>query len=116
MILKVIGLVLKFFHGILIALLWLSPLYLTNPALLLGAIAFQSAILAHQKFLNDKCILTIWEESLTGQKIKYHKGKSMAGFNGILSTWIGTEGMLRVNTFIPYSAIIANCAKIYLGL
>ncbi len=116
MILKVIGLLLKFLHGILVILLWLSPLYMTNPSLLLSAIAFQSVILAHQKLLHDKCILTIWEETLTGKKIKYHKGKSMAGFNGILAKWIGVDGMLWVNTVIPYIVIIANSAKIYAGL
>ncbi len=40
----------------------------------------------------------------------------MAGFNGILSKWIGVNGMLWVNTIIPYTVIIANCAKIYIGL
>jgi hypothetical protein len=89
---------------------------MTNPALLLGVIALQSAILAHQQFLDKKCILTLWEEQLTGVKIKYYNGKTMAGFNWILAKWFGIDGMLLINSILPHVVIIANCAKIYIGL
>ena len=112
MIDKILGYLLRFFHAILILGLWLSPFYLTDSILLLFAIVLQAGILAQLRFMEDRCILTIIEEKLTGEKIAYHKGKSMAGFNGVLAKWIGIDGMLTINSYTPFFVIIADALKV----
>lgn len=109
-----LGKILKFLHGLLIAALWLSPLYMTNLYLLLGAIALQTLILIQFYFTNNRCVLTMLEEVITGEKITYYEGKSMAGFNGVLAKWIGLENMLTINRYIPYIVILANSYKVSL--
>jgi hypothetical protein len=112
MIREIAGFILKVLHGILIFALWLSPFYMTNRYWLLGTIAFQTAILAHFHLFEGKCILTMAEEWISGEKIIYYQGKSMAGFNGIIRKIFGTDTMLAINNYVPHFVIIANCYKL----
>jgi hypothetical protein len=112
MIGKILGFILQILHGIFIFGLWFSPFYITNRYLLLWAIAIQSAILAHMHFFDKRCVVTMLEEWLTSEKIVYHEGKSMAGFNGILTRTVGVDTMLNINNLVPHGAIIANCYKL----
>ena len=118
MIRKILGFILQVLHGILIFGLWLSPFYITNRYWLLAAIAFQSAILAHFHLFEGQCIITIAEEWISGDKITYRQDKNtesmktMAGFNWLIASVLGVEGMLTFNNYVPHFVIIANCYKL----
>ncbi len=101
-------------HGVLIAIIWVSPFLIASPYILISLIALQAFILAHLHFLDNQCILTIIEEYLTGEKLKYYKSRPMTAFNYALSKLFGVNGMLAINTYLPYCVIIADCIKLFL--
>jgi len=115
MILKILGVIFQILHGILIFGLWLSPFYINNRYWLLAAIAFQSAILAHFHLFEGRCSLTIAEEWISGEQIAYRQYKkieTMAGFNWLIASVLGVDGMLTFNKYVPHFVIIANCYKL----
>ena len=111
-----LGGLIRILHTVLIMSIWLSPFYITNPRWLLIAIAAQAAIMAQLAVTGNRCTLTMWEEWLSGERFVYHEGKSMTGFNVILTKWFGVDGMLRINRLVPQIVILANCYKIWIAI
>lgn len=109
---KFLANIIKFFHAIVIGALWFSPLYVLNPYILIGAIVFQTIILLQFRYTNDRCILTMLEYYLSGQKVDFKQSNPSSEFNKAIALLIGKNNMTHLNMYIPYFVILGICLKL----
>jgi hypothetical protein len=113
MISELLGYSLELFHAIFIILLWTTPFYLRNPRYIIYAIILQIAVLIQLYLLKNRCILTLIEKKLLNKDMASYKGKPISRFNEFLANTIGYDGMININLYTPYLAILGNLYNLY---
>jgi len=111
-IFKLFANVIKGLHTIIIAALWGSPFYVLNPYVMIGAIVFQTIILLQFRYTDDRCILTMLEYYLSGQKVNFKLSNPSSAFNKQMANLIGNNAMQNINMYIPYFVILGLCLKL----
>lgn len=113
--LKCIGYAVRGIHAA-IAIFILGVILLSNSILwLIAVILLELCILGLWQYLDNKCILTLLEERLTGEKVVNASNTSeITWMNGKLGAIFGAEKVDFINAVHPYIVISILCAKILL--
>jgi hypothetical protein len=103
--------IVQFIHFILLLFIVFGAILL-HTSKLIGYLLFLVATWIHWVLLNDKCILTIWEEKLT-------KDPNLEPFNKRLIESLGisvSESKLKkIEKGIMIGIIVIACSRIFLG-
>ena len=116
LILKILSKIVKFFHAVFIGALWLSPLYIIDPILLICAIACQTLILFQFEITDNRCIVTMLEYYLEGKHVDFSVSNPSSAFNKGITMLIGKNRMINLNLYIPYFVILGICIKLFFVL
>ena len=100
-------------HASLAILIIGVTIFSKNISWLIAVILLELCILGLWHLLDNKCILTLVEERLTGEHIVNESNHSqMTWINRKLGEIVGFESIEAINTMHPYLVISILCVKI----
>lgn len=108
-----IGYFVRLLHSSIVIVVIGVLFFTSNPRYMIYVIILEISILGMWQLLSNKCILTLLEERLTGERFVGMDGDStMTWINHKLSNLIGEKTVNTINTVHPYIVSIALCMKL----